>query len=192
MKTPPAVFSSHPWCVHDGYMTQGTENRFIACDSISLVTPHTCMLVLFPASADCTYYPHPALIHIICWATPLAEAHASHSHLPHAGGGRAQEVGDRLRQLMALDANLRATLAEKARPKGAPKPSVNAAALVRGLRRRSWTGPAWLGSITENGQVWQSCAHMFSIISQVVAAHSLVHNSGDKCWEGQLCGGMRA
>ena len=75
-----------------------------------------------------------------------------------------QEVRERLRQLMALDASLRTALAEKAPQKGAPRPSVNSAALVRGLRRRSWTGPAWLGSITENGQVsraeWPACPRM--------------------------------
>lgn len=68
-------------------------------------------------------------------------------------GGAAQEVTDRLQQLMRLDASLRAALADKAPQKGGPRPSVNPASLVRGLRRRSWTGPAWLGSITENGQV---------------------------------------
>lgn len=88
-------------------------------------------------------------------------------------GGDLQEVTDRTRQLMALDQHLRAALAEKAaaaaasgaapasaKPSAARRPIVNAASLVRGLRRRSWTGPAWLGGVAENGEVSCSWHHV--------------------------------
>ena len=87
----------------------------------------------------------PSDLHPQRWVIHCSEQGMAQEHMTTHGNGASQSM-------VQVDENEPATGYQT--PTSPPKSEL---ALQKGFRRRTWTGPAWLGNVTSTGHVSPHC-----------------------------------